>query len=503
MTMGSPTSTLGSVQSYDSSRSAGFGQNGHRDFLPAPPRYKHEEKSMSAKVCSCCSMHGVILVMYYLLGVLYGMVSCKWDLVESVYFSTVTITTVGYGDYTAMNCDGVTGNKIGHQIFMICYILFGLATVCSIIAATAAFANNYRSRNIALQLEGRNGEFDRPPTLGDRVVLARFQRKKIMNGKCGSVVSEMGDGFLVHLDDGTECAVKLDNVDILFEGRARADVEQQYARNSKKELDQARTRWFKVVAMSFLSLAGLVILGAVIYCSIETSWEPIDGAYWAFVTVTTIGYSPTFSANRDIKVFSIFYILCSVTFVGCALAAMGSAWATVKFKEKKVAMLHREIEPEDFTKISEATAVLPGVGSGIDAGEFLAYWLIQEGVVDQQTCFHYLRCFYRLDANDQYRLNHEDLLRLSGRAAEGNQIRNTSYLSDDGPDLQPAVESRAAPGPPQYDAGGGYHNDAWKNAQSSNPAPFGSIDTQLSYNAPQPQAGGWAALPTPGQALQY
>ena len=70
--------------------------------------------------------HTALIIAYFLIGILYGVTACKWSTITSLYYATLTISTVGYGDYSAMNCDGDSGNKLPHQIFMLFYILFGL-----------------------------------------------------------------------------------------------------------------------------------------------------------------------------------------------------------------------------------------------------------------------------------------------------------------------------------------------------------------------------------------
>jgi hypothetical protein len=73
------------------------------------------------------------------------------------------------------------------------------------------------------------------------------------------VVAELDEGYEVRIDQtGDEVSIRPNHLEILFVGAARDEVEQQYARASKKELDKAHVEWFKVVAGSFLCLAALV-----------------------------------------------------------------------------------------------------------------------------------------------------------------------------------------------------------------------------------------------------
>jgi len=60
-----------------------------------------------------------------------------WSLLDSLYFSTVTLTTVGYGDFAPHTDLG--------KSFTIFYLLLGIGVLLSLIAIIADHAiNNYR-----------------------------------------------------------------------------------------------------------------------------------------------------------------------------------------------------------------------------------------------------------------------------------------------------------------------------------------------------------------------
>ena len=82
---------------------------------------------------------------------------------------------------------------------------------------------------------------------------------------------------------------------------------------------------------------------------------------------------------------------------------------------------HTHLRTHMHTRVQSLRRLLPGTRNGIDAGEFLAYWLIEEGVVDKHACFHYLRCFYRLDQVCVPVYTYM-LLRFCGRGVTGTSL---------------------------------------------------------------------------------
>ena len=65
----------------------------------------------------------LIFVLFYISAAVYYTHVEKWSIIDSVYFTTVTITTIGYGD--------VTPSTDNSRIFTIFVILFGKCNLIS------------------------------------------------------------------------------------------------------------------------------------------------------------------------------------------------------------------------------------------------------------------------------------------------------------------------------------------------------------------------------------
>jgi hypothetical protein len=48
----------------------------------------------------------LVIFLYYVIGCLYYNANMEWDALDCIYFITVSITTVGYGDYSPDNDEG-------------------------------------------------------------------------------------------------------------------------------------------------------------------------------------------------------------------------------------------------------------------------------------------------------------------------------------------------------------------------------------------------------------
>jgi voltage-gated potassium channel len=71
----------------------------------------------------------MVVVLVLLIGTTFYTVVEDWSILDSLYFSVITLTTVGYGDFTPESTFG--------KIFTILYIFFGLGFLLAFVTTIA------------------------------------------------------------------------------------------------------------------------------------------------------------------------------------------------------------------------------------------------------------------------------------------------------------------------------------------------------------------------------
>jgi len=84
----------------------------------------------------------VLLFIMIVLGVIYGVFWEEWNFVQSLYFTMVTISTVGYGDYAP--------SKSIHRLVISFYTLFAGGTFAAIVSFTIAGYIQMRKRAVSV-----------------------------------------------------------------------------------------------------------------------------------------------------------------------------------------------------------------------------------------------------------------------------------------------------------------------------------------------------------------
>ncbi|KAK4190973.1 outward-rectifier potassium channel TOK1 [Podospora australis] len=220
----------------------------------------------------------ILLLFYILLGALvFGRIE-GWNYLDAVYWATVTLFTVGFGDYTA---SGPLGRAL-----LIPYALIGIISLGLVIGSIRSLILDRGKR----RLDARMVEKRRRKML----------RQMIRKGK---------DDVLIPVKDKemTESESQSDRRLTEFE---RREAEFKLMRLLQHQVARKR-RWY-ALAISAGTWIALWLGGARVFQACEAAyqqWSYFDGVYFAYISLTTIGYGDITPVSNAGKSFWVFWAL--------------------------------------------------------------------------------------------------------------------------------------------------------------------------------------------------
>lgn len=120
-----------------------------------------------------------LVLILYIIGTLFYHNVEKWSYLDSVYFITMTITTIGYGD--------IVPNTVAGKIFSMLLALIGISVAFFLIYSIAA----YREKTFDREVLGKLGMFRNLAALRGKRDLPKIKKTpsflKSLRGKLGEV----------------------------------------------------------------------------------------------------------------------------------------------------------------------------------------------------------------------------------------------------------------------------------------------------------------------------
>eukprot|EP00586_Coscinodiscus_wailesii_P018982 CAMPEP_0172517432 /NCGR_PEP_ID=MMETSP1066-20121228/284950_1 /TAXON_ID=671091 /ORGANISM="Coscinodiscus wailesii, Strain CCMP2513" /LENGTH=762 /DNA_ID=CAMNT_0013299429 /DNA_START=24 /DNA_END=2312 /DNA_ORIENTATION=- len=231
---------------------------------------------------------------YLIIGTMFYSKCTDWDLKDSLLFSIYTITTVGYGNHKH---NETATEKF--QVFTIFYIFVGIA------ALTSCVAQAYQ----CLALEANRAQHSRDAKL-------MLRRSK------GLTEQNSGDG-LMDFDE-----------ELVHRRRCCERMTECFTSSIKKIGNFLRLTCLGNTISVFFPLTFLVLLGALVVGPIE-QWSFREAAYWAVVTLTTVGFGDYYPTKDASIWFCIFYLPFSVGFMSLFLASVARFYISMSGKNIK------------------------------------------------------------------------------------------------------------------------------------------------------------------------
>jgi hypothetical protein len=305
------------------------------------------------------------IMSYFLLGVLaYHKIVEQWPIVDALYFTCVTFSTVGFGD--------VTPTSALSQGFTTCFGLGGIAFLGAAIATIGSTVVNAEREAVAVAKKKSRDKLlrlfcDMPHVLGKFRQKSTAQQLKVVR-------------------------------------HAEAKTPDQ---DCPKTAASGPKKWYQTVRRLLLPAIpslSLILTGGLVMRFLEgNTWSLIETLYFSLVTASTIGFgdlAPTSARGR----------LFAVVFIPLAVAAAGEIFSTIalSFVQQRQKKIFAAELSSDLSMAHLKAMDADGDGQ-ITREEYVAFMLLEMGRVDRAELEELQGQFKRLDVTESGYLDREDL----------------------------------------------------------------------------------------------
>jgi len=289
---------------------------------------------------------------------------CRLSAVDAIYFTIVTISTVGYGDISPIE-------NVALRTFTVFYIMLG----CGYVFVVLAQIFEARLRALTTSIKRCVDVFD----------------------NTSSHVDSTGDGIADMIVPGRQLGLSGKEVDLSGDGQADFILP-----------PSAFVYWMQELLPGLMLLLAFQFLSAGVFAAILPEVDYGTALYHCFITATTVGYGDVPMANWQSRAFASFHIMVSVSWLAAVLGSIDTLRAVRAAQMQRAALL---IDPPDRDDIMS----LDYDKKGVDEVEFVVGMLINLGV---ELCGEPLKWedvrpfrlqFERFDVSKTGRLSSDDL----------------------------------------------------------------------------------------------
>ena len=300
-------------------------------------------------------------------GVLaYSVIFEKWSIVDALYFSVVSFTTVGYGDV----CPSTPASKMFSCVY-------GLAGIVILGAAISSIGTRF----INAEIEAIR-------------VAERASRRSLLN---------VFDALPRLLANNSTLPMKVKKE------VERMEVEKQISIPFWRKLLMEAA---KTVVPAFLVL----FMGGLLMGRLE-GWQWSDSLYFSLITAGTLGFGDFSPHTKAGRLWAVAYIPLAVAVAGEVLGSIASTLVERRQKEAHDRILHRELTTDYLLQLDSN-----GDGT-VSREEFIQGMLVELKLVNVEQLKELNEQFDRLDVAKSGALDKEDLKLAS-------QLRGVTQLSE-------------------------------------------------------------------------
>eukprot|EP00634_Sargassococcus_sp_CCMP2135_P006292 CAMPEP_0198657736 /NCGR_PEP_ID=MMETSP1467-20131203/19028_1 /TAXON_ID=1462469 /ORGANISM="unid. sp., Strain CCMP2135" /LENGTH=495 /DNA_ID=CAMNT_0044393955 /DNA_START=35 /DNA_END=1522 /DNA_ORIENTATION=+ len=320
----------------------------------------------------------VLTILYYAVGCIYykyGSDDLNWNVLQAVYFTTISITTVGYGDEVP------TSTK--DRIFTMFYVAVGILVIMNAIAQAVGAVLETIERASMRRRAFKN-------SLAQARINTTTGRDSFGTGR---------DSFGGAAGDRQKSTT--------------SSALQSIATKRPELMSKKRSALAKLMYREFswfFSAVVMIFIGAVVVYFWEGDYSFIDAVFWAFQTCTTIGYGEERIQNRGVRAFVIPYALFSSIGWAYVISKMVGTSSEVTYVRRREALLEARLD-------QALVMCLDRDGGGIDKAEFIVGMLRILGHVTDEDVEPWFQRFEELDAQGTGKLDATDVAVVAREAA--------------------------------------------------------------------------------------
>jgi potassium channel subfamily K len=318
------------------------------------------------------------IAIYFLMGtfVFSQFLEPNWSVIDSLYFSMTTLTTVGYGDLVASS----RGGSIG-KLFLLFFNIYAVCISVSALSVIAKLALSHQ-KNLLMKAKER----------------ARNQLIKIFDAE-----EDDEDEYDAEEDDEDDEQCRW--IDNILDDKCVAD---------DRPLSILSVLYRAIKNHSF-NFVVLMIMAAVLQ-RIE-KWSLIDILYYWNSTATTIGFGDVSPRTQLGRLIAVIFVPLSVVTLGEVIAncfafitSRASAKAEKDFLRREITLTDLEyLDINDDGKVCEM--------------DFVTFMLVAMQKIDKKTMTDLKRLFKALDVGKDGYIQKEDLITLRQRKRLAKRLR--------------------------------------------------------------------------------
>ncbi|ROW01250.1 hypothetical protein VMCG_05891 [Cytospora schulzeri] len=240
----------------------------------------------------------IMFLVYLLVGALVFSKIEEWNYLDAVYWADATLFTVGFGDFAA-------ATPLGRAL-LFPYALIGVISLGLVVGSIRSLVLDRGRRQLGARME----EKERKRTL----------KRRVRSGKDEILIPVKDDDDAYEDTSGNTGLTEYERRKREFELMRRIQIRAEH-----------RRRW---LAMGISTTVWLILwlVGAAIFQQCEVSyqgWTYFDGFYFAFVSLTTVGYGDVTPISPAGKSFFVFWSLLALPTMTVLISNAGDT--VVKF----------------------------------------------------------------------------------------------------------------------------------------------------------------------------